>query len=62
MTGDPADIGHAGEPVLWVDIEDVLEGQGGSEKVTTSSVNNALWLASGSRGLRESGFTVRYSC
>ena len=59
MTGDPADIGHAGELVLGVDIEDVLEGQGSSEKVTTGGVNNTLWLASGSRGLRKSGFAVK---
>jgi len=26
VTGDPTDISHAGEPVLGVDIEDVLEG------------------------------------
>ena len=59
MTGDPADIGHAGELVLGVNIKDILEGQGSSEKVTTSGVNDTLWLASGSRGLEKLGFVVR---
>jgi Ca2+-binding RTX toxin-like protein len=52
VTGNPADIGHAGELVLGVDIEDVLDGQGSSEKVTSSGVNDTFWFASGSRGLR----------
>ena len=62
MTGNPADIGHASEPVLGVDIEDVLDGQGSSKKITSSGVNNTLRFSSGARGLKKSKFTVRYSC
>ena len=62
MTGDPADISHAGELVLGVDIENVLEGQGSSEKVTASGMNDTLWLASGSGGLKKSRLAVRCSC
>ena len=62
VTSNPADIGHTGELVLGVDIEDVLEGQSSSEKVTTSGVNNTLWFTSGSRGLEKPGFAVRYPC
>jgi len=52
VTSDPTDIGHTGEPVLGVDIENVLEGQGSAEEVTTGGVDDTLWLASGSRGLK----------
>ena len=55
VTGDPTDISHAGEFILGVDIEDVLEGQGSFEKVTTSGVNDTLWLASGSGGPMRAG-------
>jgi len=53
VAGNPANIGHTGELVLRVDIEDVLDGQGGSEKVTGGGVDNAFWFAGGSRGLKE---------
>ena len=62
MTGDPTDISHAGELVLGVDIENVFEGQGSSEEITSSGVNDTLWLASGSRGLNEVRFAVRHNC
>ena len=57
---DPADISHASELVLGMDIEDVLEGQGSSEEVTSSGVNDTLWLAGGSRGLKEFKIAIRY--
>jgi len=62
VTGDPADIGHTSKPVLGVDIENVLEGQGSAEKVTPGGVDDTLWLASGPRGLKESRSVVRNSC
>lgn len=51
MAGDPTDIGHACEPVLGMDIEDVLYSQGGSKEITSGCVDDTLWLASGSGGL-----------
>jgi len=59
VTSNPANIGHAGELVLRVDIEDVLDGQGGSKKVTGSGVDNTFWFTSGSRCLKELRFVVR---
>ena len=53
VTSDPTDIGHASELVLGVDIEDVFDGQSGSEEVTTSGMNNTFGLAGGSRGLKK---------
>ena len=61
VTSDPANIGHAGELVLGVDIKHILDGQGGSEKVTSSGVDNTFWFTGGSRGLEESRFVVRDS-
>ena len=60
VAGDPADIGHTSELVLGMDIEDVLEGQGSSEEVTSSGVNDTLWLAGGPRGLKEVKIAIRY--
>ena len=54
VTGNPANIGHTSKLVLRVDIEDVLDGQGGSEKVTGGGVDNTFWFTGGSRGLKES--------
>jgi hypothetical protein len=62
VTGNPANVGDAGIPVLGMDIEDVLEGQGSTEKVTTGGVDNTFWLASGSRGLKRSRFAFRQGC
>ena len=59
MTGDPADISHACEPVPRVDVEDVLDSQGSSKEITTGGMDDTLWLASGSRGLREWRSEVR---
>jgi hypothetical protein len=62
VAGDPADIGHTCELVLGVDIEDVLDGQRGSEKVFGGSVDDNLWLSGGSRGLKMSRSTVSDCC
>ena len=60
MAGDPADIGHTGELVLGVNIEDIFEGQGGAEKITSSGVHYTLWFSSGSRGLEKSRPIVKH--
>ena len=62
MTGDPADVGHAGEPILGVDVEDVLEGEGSSEEIATSGMDNTFWFSGRSRGLKKSRLVVRPSC
>ena len=54
VAGDPADVSHAREPVPRVDIKDVLDSQGGSKEVTGGGMDDTLWLASGSGGLRGS--------
>jgi hypothetical protein len=51
VAGDPTDIGHASEVVVWMDVEDVFDGYSGSKEVAAGGMDNALWLSSGSRGL-----------
>lgn len=53
VTCDPSDVGHAGEAVSWVDIEDVFDSQCSPEEITTGGVDNTLWLSGRSGGLRE---------
>ncbi len=47
VSGDPANIGHAGEPVIGVDIEGILKGQSCTEKVPSCRMHNTLRLARG---------------
>ena len=58
MTGDPANVGHARKLVVWVHIEDVLDGERGAQEVATSGVDDALGLTRRARGL-EAGVKVR---
>lgn len=51
VTGDPSDIGHTGEFVLRVNVKDVLDRQKSAQQVSTSGVDDTLWLAGGSRRL-----------
>ena len=51
VTGNPANVGHAGKLVIWVDIEDIFDGQSRAQKVSTGGVNDTLGLASGSGSL-----------
>jgi hypothetical protein len=59
MAGNPTDVGHASKPILGMHIEDILDGQGSSKKVTGSGVNDAFRFAGGSGGLNWSRPTVR---
>jgi len=45
MACDPADVGHAGEAVVGVNIKDVFEGDGSTDKVTCSRMNKTLWFS-----------------
>lgn len=51
MTGNPTDISHAGELVVWVNIENVFYSEGGAKEVSTSGMNDALGFSCGSRSL-----------
>jgi hypothetical protein len=52
VASDPADVGHAGESVIRVDIEDILDGQGGTQKVPSGRVDDTLGLSGRAGGLR----------
>lgn len=51
MPGNPSNIGHTGKSVVGVGVKDVFEGEGGTEEVTTSAVDNTFRHTSGTRGL-----------
>lgn len=52
VSGDPADIGHAGEPVIGMEIEDILDGQRCAEYVPSRRVYDTLRLSRGTGGLQ----------
>jgi hypothetical protein len=52
VTGDPADISHACESIVGMDIENVFHGQGRAEKVSAGGMHDAFWFASGSGSLQ----------
>lgn len=58
MASDPAEISHAAELVVGVDVEDVLDGHSSAEEEATDGVHDPLGLASRSRGL--AGHLVRH--
>jgi hypothetical protein len=53
VTGDPANISHTSKLVVWVHIEDVFDGQSGTEQITTSSVDDTLGFSGGTRGIED---------
>jgi len=59
VSSDPADIGHAGESVIGMDIEDIFEGQVCAKQVSGLRVYNTLWLARGTGRLQRVGSDAR---
>jgi hypothetical protein len=57
VSGDPADIGHAGEPVIGVDVEDVFQGEGSTEQIAARRVHETLGFARGAGRLSKSSET-----
>jgi hypothetical protein len=51
MSSDPTDISHAGELVIWVDIENVFYSDGGAKEVSAGGMNDTLGFSCGSRSL-----------
>ena len=51
VAGDPADVGHTCEFVVRVNVEDILDGDCCTEKVTTGGMHNTLRLSGRARGL-----------
>lgn len=52
VASDPTDVSHAREFILGVNVKDIFDSQGSSEKVPSSSMDNTLRLSGGSGGLR----------
>lgn len=57
MSRDPPNIGHATELIIGMDIKNVFDSQGGTEKISSGRVNDALGFTSRSRGL---AFAISY--
>ncbi len=53
VSSDPADISHAGKPVIRMDIEDIFVGQGYAEQVPGRRMYDTFRLARGARCLQE---------
>jgi len=53
VTRDPGNVGHASKFIVGVDIEHILDSQGGTEEVASSGVHDSLGLSGGARGLRD---------
>jgi hypothetical protein len=53
VTSNPTDISHAGELVVWVNIEYVFYGKGGAKEVSASSMNDTLRFSRRTRSLDE---------
>lgn len=51
MSRDPANIGHACELIIWVDIKDIFDSHGSTEKITSGRVNDTFGFTSRSRSL-----------
>lgn len=51
VASDPAEISHAAEAIVRVDVEDILDGHGSTEEESSNGVQDTLGLASRSRGL-----------
>ena len=45
VAGNPTNVRHASELVVGVDIEDVFDGERGTQKVPAGGVNDTLGLA-----------------
>ena len=41
MASDPTDISHASEPIVGVDVKDILDSEGDAEEVATGGMNRA---------------------
>src|SRR6266436_6761999 len=53
VTGDPAHVGRAPKDVFIANIEDVFHGGVNTDEITTSGVQNSLWLSSGPAGVEK---------
>lgn len=51
VASDPTNVGHAGEAVFRMNVEDVLDGESGAQEVASGGVDDALGLASGTGSL-----------
>lgn len=52
VPSDPADISHAGEPVIRMDVEDIFMGEGCAEQVSGRRMYDTFRLARGARRLQ----------
>jgi hypothetical protein len=59
VAGDPAHVTTAEEDIRVVDVEDILAGHGGAQKVAGGCVHDALGLASGARGVQQEERVLR---
>ena len=53
VAGDPADVSHASEAVVGVDVEYVFNGEGSAKEVPRRGVDDTLGLSGRARGLKK---------
>lgn len=51
MPGNPTNIGHASESIVWVHVKYVFHGHGGAKEITRSRMYNTLGFTCRPRGL-----------
>ena len=64
MAGDPADVGRAPVNIIFLGLEDILEGIGRIDHVAAAGMEDALGLARGAGGVEDEEriFAVGFDC
>jgi hypothetical protein len=53
VASDPADVSHASESVVGMEVEDILDGQGSTEQVAPSRMHDTFRLSRRTRCLQK---------
>ena len=53
VASDPAQVSHAAELIIWVNIEDIFHGHGRAEEETSDGMHDTLRLAGRTGSLQQ---------